>query len=54
VKIVADADHTRRSSTTKKDQEQINNIRERMEYDINQIDLQAMLVNKKYALKFRV
>jgi RNase H-fold protein (predicted Holliday junction resolvase) len=52
VKIIAEADHTR-SSTTKKDQEQIKNIQERMEYDINQIDLYVMLVNKKYSTKIQ-
>jgi hypothetical protein len=53
VKIFAEADHIRRSPTTKKDQEQIKNIQERMEYDINQIDLQVMHVNKKYGSKIQ-
>ena len=53
VKIIAEADHIRRSPTTKKDQEQIKNIQERMQYDINQIDLQVMHVNKKYGSKIQ-
>ena len=53
MKIIAEADQTRRSSTTKEDQEQIKNIQKSMEYDINQIDLYVMHVNKKYGTKIQ-
>jgi hypothetical protein len=52
MKIIAEADQTR-SSTTKEDQEQIKNIQKNMEYDINQIDLYVMHVNKKYGTKIQ-